>query len=135
LTKVRVCGSREYEDKSAVWTALDKIWETDGDDLIIIQGGATGADYLAKQWAIDHQVPVYHFPARWRKYGKKAGMRRNREMLERAEPDLVLGFPHPTKDSIGTHAMMAIARRAGVLTIDVTQLIKDNEVFTMPQQL
>lgn len=130
--KVLICGSRAYEDKSAVWTALSKIWETDGDDMIIIQGGATGADWLAKEWAIWNQVPVYHFPARWKKYGKKAGMKRNREMLERSEPDVVLGFPHPDKESVGTYAMMAIARRAGVLTIDVTQLIKSNEAQTFP---
>lgn len=124
--KVLVCGGRAFSDRGAIYTALDKIWETDGDDMIIIQGGAPGADLIAKQWASDNQVPTYHFPARWKKYGKKAGMRRNREMLERAEPDLVLGFPTPGEENVGTNAMMTIAKNAGVMTLNVTEIMQKN---------
>lgn len=61
-------------------------------DMVIIQGGAKGADFLAKCWAKEKAVPCEEYPADW-SLGKQAGIIRNKRMLEEGKPDLVLAFP------------------------------------------
>ena len=37
---------------------------------------------MAKQYAIEHHYEFIEFPADWDKYGKSAGYRRNKEMVD-----------------------------------------------------
>ena len=53
--------------------------------LKIIQGGALGADFLGKQAAATVGVPSKEFPANWDKYGKTAGVIRNKLMAQNAD--------------------------------------------------
>jgi hypothetical protein len=84
-------------------------------DIIIIAGGARGADECAIEWAVVNWCRFQEFPADWDKYGKAAGMIRNRQMLEEGKPDLVIAFP----GGRGTAGMVTLARKAGVETIVV----------------
>jgi hypothetical protein len=81
--------------------------------LTIIEGGARGADKLARQWAEDRGVPVATYPAEWDRHGVSAGPIRNRQMLEDGKPDMVLAFP----GGKGTANMVEQAHRAGVLVV------------------
>jgi hypothetical protein len=107
--KVLVCGGRDYQDRAAVFSALDLLATENGGIRLLIQGGATGADELAAHWARARAVPCLNVPANWEKYGKAAGPIRNTAMLG-YRPDVVLAFP----GGKGTANMVDQARLAGV---------------------
>lgn len=48
----------------------------------VVCGGAKGADLLGAMWANANNIPVKTFLAEWDKYGRSAGMIRNRQMAE-----------------------------------------------------
>jgi hypothetical protein len=112
--RVLVCGSRNYIGTEAsfnVCSILDELRRT-YDDLIIIEGGATGVDTHAFAYAHQFKIPYMHFPAQWDKYGKAAGPIRNKQMLDEGKPNMVIAFL--AKDSRGTANMIKQARDAGV---------------------
>jgi hypothetical protein len=78
-----------------------------------VAGGAPGADTLAYQWATARGIPPKVYQANWRRLGPEAGPIRNRRMLDRGKPDLVIAF----SGGRGTADMMEVARRAGVHVI------------------
>lgn len=109
---VLVCGGRNYEDFNKVHNTLNHYLNAYSD--IIVQGGARGADALAKEWGREYGVPVIQIDAEWAEYGKAAGVIRNKRML-RLEPDLVIAFP----GGKGTANMIELAKEAGVEVIEV----------------
>lgn len=118
--RVLVCGGRDFTDfiklTNVLEGILNEVWEED--DLIpitIIQGGAIGADFLAKVFATNtygHNMYIFHkeFKADWKKYGNAAGPIRNQQMLDEGKPDLVVAF----KGGNGTTDMINRAKKAGV---------------------
>ena len=115
--RVLVCGSRDYSNEMRVRTVLDWYFSKHGEELIVIEGGAPGADTFAMSWAADKGVDLFHFPAKWDVYQKRAGFIRNKRMLEVGRPDLVVAFfTDPSNPSRGTSMMLDIATRAGVRT-------------------
>ena len=108
--RVIVTGGRNYADERAVRSVLDYLRDRTG-HLTVIQGGAGGADQLARQWGWEQDgVSVVTVPANWHKHGKSAGPIRNRTMLDQCSPDLVVAFP----GGKGTASMMRLAKSAGV---------------------
>lgn len=91
MISVLVCGGRDFDDKSLLFDVLDGINKARG-IVLVIQGGARGADRLAAEWAVTAGVHSITFNANWDKYGKAAGPIRNKAMLE-WEPDLIVAFP------------------------------------------
>lgn len=85
--KLLVCGGRDYDDAVLVDEVL--AWLAPN---CIIEGGALGADTLARRWASATSVPCQTIPADWEAHGKAAGPIRNVIMLE-MKPDIVLAFP------------------------------------------
>lgn len=84
-------------------------------DVTIIHGGAKGADALAMSWAAVNWCPEIEFKADWAKHGRAAGPIRNKQMLEKGKPDVVIAF----KGGRGTANMCRQAREAGVKVIEV----------------
>lgn len=87
--RVAVIGSREFTDYERAKRALDPLigWiesKHPGVPLVIVSGGAKGADTLAKMYADDHGIPIDVVYARWTIYGKRgadgAGLLRNTMM-------------------------------------------------------
>lgn len=103
--RVLVCGGRNYKD----WDAIER-WLSPMPISFLIEGGASGADYMARQWAVKHGVPFETFEAEWEKHGRAAGPIRNRKMLEEGKPDVVLAFP----GGKGTADMVRAATDAGL---------------------
>jgi hypothetical protein len=112
--RVLVCGGRDYRDWQKVRTTLTDL-DTEHPITHIIQGGATGADALASQWANSYEVLQTQFSAKWNQYGKRAGYLRNQEMLVKGKPDLVVAFP----GGKGTAMMVQLAKDAGVPVLEV----------------
>lgn len=54
-------------------------------NMIIISGGARGADTLAREYARERNLPFEEYPAKWEIYGKSAGYKRNAEMVKEAD--------------------------------------------------
>lgn len=113
--RVLVCGSRNWEDPEPIRVILAGLLSqvtVDQDELVIIDGGARGADRIAREWysgkppqdggvgMFAGHALVSHatFLARWNLHGKAAGPRRNQEMID-AHPDVVYAF---TDDDLRT---------------------------------
>lgn len=109
--RVLVCGGRDYVDAIAVAAHLDALLrEAAYDTLVVIQGGATGADQMARDWCARNGVPYDNYPADWTAHRKAAGPLRNQRMIDHGKPDQVLAFP----GGKGTADMVRRARRAGL---------------------
>lgn len=115
---VLVCGDRNYWDKDAISYHLSKLHKgLDGPIERVIHGAARGADTLAGDWGRDNHVPVSSYPAEWVRYGRGAGPVRNKMMLERGKPNLVVAFHDDIERSKGTAHMLRLAKKAGVSTM------------------
>ena len=127
--RILVCGGRDFNNKILLHDVLDHIcldrgWVLQPDDygnylpdVVIIEGGAKGADRLAFDWAITNWCTVQTYKADWEAHKKAAGPIRNEKMLKEGKPDLVVAFP--TEKSKGTWHMVDIAKKAGVEVIVV----------------
>lgn len=107
--RILVCGGRDFCDQEFEYKILDMI-NVPGEVSMIIEGGAAGADTLAKNWAISRGISFTEFKADWKKYGKAAGYIRNKQMLVEGKPDLVIAFP----GGIGTQNMIEQTKKAGI---------------------
>lgn len=107
--KIIVCGGRAYQNRQRVFETLDALHQERKIDLVA-QGGASGADALAKEWAREMGVETGTFYADWKAYGRLAGPMRNQRMLVDVRPDLVVAFPGGS----GTADMILRAEQTGV---------------------
>lgn len=109
--RILVCGGRDFDRYGymsvKLWDILDTL-ETD--DITFIQGGAKGADFLARAFSVTEEFPYEEYPADWKKYGKGAGHIRNQQMIDEGKPDLVVAFP----GGRGTADMVKRAKDAGI---------------------
>jgi hypothetical protein len=107
---VLICGGREFSNRDLLFSTLD----LEPDIGCIVQGGARGADRLAKEWAHSKGIAEFECQAQWKTYGKGAGTKRNTWMVSFMRPDLVIAFPTP--DSIGTWNMLRQAKELNIPT-------------------
>lgn len=109
--RVLVCGGRDFHDKPRVYCSLAEINGAHETAIsTLIEGGATGADELAKAWAFYASVPVETYRANWKADGRAAGPIRNQRMIDEGKPDLVVAFP----GGRGTADMIRRAKAAGI---------------------
>jgi hypothetical protein len=113
MLRLIVCGGWDYQDRKRVWDVLDRIRARRGIALVI-EGGAAGADRLAREWAQSHGVGFETVKAMFARDGLRAGPMRNCAMLA-LEPDGVVAFP----GGPGTRDMVKKARKAGVTVMEV----------------
>jgi len=88
--KVAIVGSRTFLDRKLVDRVVQRLVERDP-DVIVISGGARGADTLAETAArrfCDH--PPVIFLADWDQYGRSAGYVRNRAVVKEADELIAL---------------------------------------------
>jgi len=113
--KILVCGSR-------VWTSVEIVERHlraaaahhHLHPIVVIHGGAAGADTIAGDVALERGWMVVKKLADWARHGRSAGPIRNREMLD-LKPDLVLAFATPSLDlSRGTLDTVTEARKRGI---------------------
>lgn len=110
LFKVIVAGGRKFNDYHLLKERLDYYLQykvRQGYEIVIISGGATGADSLGERYARERDYCVERYPAEWDKYGLSAGYRRNTEMAKVA--DALIAFWNGS--SKGTKNMIDIAKQ------------------------
>ena len=99
--RILVCGSRRWPWPDTVTQVLDSLLERHGEQLVIIEGAATGADRAAHRWCEQHRLPAWRhrcYPA-WAAERRRrprswqwAGPERNQRMLLAEEPRLGIAF-------------------------------------------
>jgi hypothetical protein len=104
-----VCGGRDYDDRDSVFSILDRARVKLGLEFVI-EGGALGADRLAREWAQARGVPFQTYEADWKGEGRSAGPKRNARMLHEGKPGCVIAFAGGN----GTNNMVRQAETAGV---------------------
>lgn len=109
---VLICGGRNYQNRENIKVVIQTIHERKP-NLMILQGGAKGADSLAKSVAKELGIPCITVEANWEIYGKTAGPLRNRWMAA-LSPKLVLGFHKNISESKGTKDMLEVAEELGI---------------------
>lgn len=112
--RVLVCGGRDYSDRKRVYEILD-VAHRANPIILLIAGGANGADALAVDWARGESVPHKVFNADWEKHGRAAGPIRNQQMLDEGRPHMVIAFP----GGKGTANMVKLAGVASVAVVRV----------------
>ena len=114
--RILVSGSRGWTDKEVIAAALPQYG-----DVLIIHGGARGADKIAGKIAIERGLNQRIFIPEWSKFGKRAGILRNIQMLKEGMPDEGLVFWDGK--SRGAKHMLDLLRKAEI----PTQLFMDNK--------
>ena len=79
---VLVTGGRHYSGTGLV-SELCRLLIDEGPIDIVINGGARGADTIAKEWADDSDIACETMMADWDTFGKRAGSIRNQAMVDR----------------------------------------------------
>lgn len=97
-----ICGSRAWPWPWVVTEVLHRLFRRHGNNLVIIEGAATGADQAAHQWCLDgHWNDRRHrcYPVDWEAERRRnphtwklAGPHRNTTMLTTENPHIVIAF-------------------------------------------
>lgn len=77
---------------------VDLIVEHNQIPVLVITGGARGADAMGEAWALEHKIELKVFLPEYKKHGKRAPLLRNTDIIK--ECTHLLAFPH--KDGSGT---------------------------------
>ena len=107
--RVVVTGSRDFDDRSRLFSAMDEIVARLG-AIEVVSGGGPGADRLGEDYAVFHKIPFKRFPARWDVLGNQAGFWRNHQMAWYGTH--LLAFQR--NNSQGTGQMIRAAEDAGL---------------------
>jgi hypothetical protein len=110
---VIVCGGRDFTDAKLLNEALNAVHAARPISMLV-QGEASGADTLAKEWAFRNEMNSIGYRAEWEKHGRGAGPIRNDRMLRTGAP-LIVAF----EGGRGTRNMKTIADQAGRLVLSV----------------
>jgi hypothetical protein len=85
--KVAIIGSRDFNDYSII---IENLKHYESNIKTVISGGANGADKLAERWAKENNKEIIIFLPDWKKYGKSAGIIRNKDIVENS--DIIFAF-------------------------------------------
>jgi hypothetical protein len=116
--RILVTGDRRWSDFKVIYEALEEFRPEK-----ICEGGADGADYLARKAAHQLGIPCRTFKAHWEQEGRAAGPIRNRRMFTLFKPHRVLAFHDDLSESKGTLNMVMLATKAGVPVLLFTHRI------------
>ena len=112
--RVLICGDRNWTDREKIKRRIIQLCLPPGST--IIHGGARGADVIAGEIGKSMGFEVIEFRADWEKYGKAAGPIRNKQMLDKGKPDLVIGFHSDIFKSKGTKNMLIQSQKRKIST-------------------
>ena len=115
MTRVLVCGGRDFNDEKMMYEELDKILDNgDGDEYELVSGHAKGADILSEKYAKDRHIRIKVFPVDWKRYGKVSGIKRNKDMLDYVSQENPVVVAFWDGNSTGTKNTIDTARKTGI---------------------
>ena len=113
-------GSRDWDDEAAVRTALIEVTAGRPGPHVVVHGACpTGGDAIADRIAAELGLTVERHPARWRRYGRSAGYRRNAEMVALGA-EVCLAFIRDSSPGASMTARLADEARIPVRRITAT---------------
>jgi hypothetical protein len=106
-----VAGGRDFTNYDLLKEKVDNILSQKKltHKILILSGKSIGADCLGEIYALENNLEILSYPADWGKFGKKAGVKRNAEMINDA--DALIAFWNG--NSQGTKYMIDIATKKG----------------------
>lgn len=124
--KIAIVGSRNFDDYELLYDTLkefcfdvDYEGDSDGDwsevlyqkfeNIIIVSGGAKGADTLAEKFADNFYFEKEIYYPKWDLYGKQAGFVRNKKIVDNCD----VMFAFMVNNSKGTQNSIDLAKKAG----------------------
>lgn len=113
IHKVLMFGARDWTDENAVRREIRRLKRKYGNRLLIIEGGAPGADQMARVYGHMADVHVAEVVALWSTRHRAAGPQRNTMMLMMG-PDEAICFHADLGKSKGSADMKKRCDRAGV---------------------
>ena len=126
--RILVCGGRRFDDYDLLEKTInDVIAEAGRTDIEIVSGHCVGADKLGELYAEKHNAQVKIFPAEWKKYGKRAGPMRNKQMV-----DYISGFKNKiviafvSANTKGTRNTITLAKKANIRVIEKGYAVSGN---------
>jgi len=110
--RVIVAGGRDFFDYQLLKSKLDTLL-SQKNNVVIVSGGAKGADSLGEKYAREHNLLISHYPALWDKHGTRAGYIRNEEMAKNADAVVCFwdGLSSGTQHMIDTAKSMNLKLR------------------------
>ena len=108
--KVIIAGGRDFNDYDLLKKKCDKILSEIKEDIIIVSGGAKGADSLGERYANERGFGIDYFIPDWNKYGRAAGMLRNAEMSKHADAAIIFW----DQKSRGSKNMIELSKKEGL---------------------
>nr|DAS94925.1 MAG TPA: Protein of unknown function (DUF2493) [Caudoviricetes sp.] len=119
--KLLIAGSQSFTDYERFKVYVNKfIQGLDKKEITIIEGGAKGTDRMAREFAIENNIPYITMEADWDTHGKAAGMIRNRQMGEKATHAILFW----DGESPGTRNMISICEELNV-TLRIVKVKKN----------
>lgn len=116
IYKALFCGDRNWSDRVSIRKEIHRLIKENGvTNLVIIEGGAPGADYFSRIVAESNNVHVAEVKALWNTRHKGAGPQRNK-VMRALEPDEVICFHDNIDKSVGTKSMKELAEEWGIPT-------------------
>ena len=109
-----ISGKRDFEDYERFCRILDESLKYVTDEMEIVEGGARGADALARRYADEHGIRCREFSALWDINGRAAGPMRNSEMVKFVSGKDCKAIFFWDGKSIGTGDCLKKARKAGI---------------------
>lgn len=111
--KVIIAGSRGFSNYKLLREQCNKFLreKRKTSNIIVVSGHARGADTLGEKYAQDEGFTLEIYPAQWKKFGNRAGYRRNEQMAEVA--DALIAFWDGS--SKGTKHMIDIMNEKNLL--------------------
>ena len=116
--RVLICGSRRWPWPGTVEAVLDRLAARHGEQLVVIEGAARGADHAAHLWCQRHDLPENRHrchPLDWsaerrgrRQQWRLACPERNSRMLLQDQPQLIICFHDHFDPASGGTSDMAL---------------------------
>ena len=112
MFRLLITGSRTWSDSSAIEREFAVVAKHEGSNVVLVSGGAKGADTLCEQvaerygWVVERHLPDWSV-------GKRAGFDRNKLMVDLGA-DYCLAFIKD--DSAGASQCSRIAKEAKIPT-------------------
>lgn len=106
---IGVVGGRDFSNYDKLCKILDQFVKKPDEyelEVIIVSGGAEGADSLAERYAEEHNLKTVIFEADW-SLGKKAGPLRNKKIVEQSE-EIIAFWDGKSK---GTKSTIELAKK------------------------
>lgn len=105
--KLAIVGTRNPGVSYQEWERIILSRVNVSEVSIIVSGGAKGIDTYAKIFAGRHHIPLMEYLPDYSKYGRKATLRRNTQIVREAYT--IIAFPSP--ESKGTFHSIRVAER------------------------